>query len=118
MRQTLIPAAVLNADPLICYSGIVPQAPLGPASLCGTSLAARQAWFLISATWSTETNEAARKLREIAVLHRLVNRHHRLLFICNTPEEAAIMQKHDEAAFYYNKTANVLQTRFRVLRQH
>ncbi|HEY6632230.1 MAG TPA: glycosyltransferase [Rhizobiaceae bacterium] len=114
-RTTLVPAAVLSADPLISYSGIVPKAPLGVATLSGTCLAARNAWFLISPTWSIETDEAASKLRECAVLHRIANRHHRLIFICNTPEEAAIMQKQDEAAFYYNKTANVLQTLFRPL---
>src|SRR5687767_5508455 len=69
-KQALIPAAVLSPDPLISYSGIVPQAPLGLASVCGTSLGAQDSWFLISPTWSIETDEAAQALHELAVQHR------------------------------------------------
>ncbi len=114
-RCNVIPAAVLNADPLISYSGIVPHAPLGLASLCGTTFVARHAWFLLSPTWTIEAGEVADALRSQAVRHRKANRHHRLIFICNTPEETAMMQHRGEAAFHYNKTANVLQSRFRPL---
>src|SRR5690606_1528816 len=101
--------------PLISYSGSIPHAPLGLASMCDPLLAARPAWLLISPTWSIETDEVANTLRAHAVKHRLANRKHRLIFVCNTAEEAALRQQHHEAAFHYNKTANVLQTRFRPL---
>jgi len=111
----LIPAAVLSGDPLISYSGIVPNAPLGLASISGARLRGRPAWFLLSATWSIEEDDIAAKLRELAVLHRLDYSSQRIIFVCNTPEGASLLQKHNEAAFFYNKTANTLERIFRPL---
>lgn len=111
----LIPAAVLGSDPLISYSGIPMHAPLGLASVAGERLSSVPAWFLISPTWSIESEESAAEIREAAILHRIRNPSHRLIFICNTPEEVAILQQKGEAAFFYNKTANVRDTVFRPL---
>src|SRR5271168_965134 len=108
----LIPAAVLSGDPLISYSGIVPNAPLGLASISAARLRKRSAWFLLSPTWSIEGDDIAAKLRELAVLHRLDCPNHRIIFVCNTPEEVNLLQKHNEAAFFYNKTANTLEQIF------
>src|SRR5271169_6141371 len=49
-----LPAAVLSADPLISYSGSVPRAQLGLASIAPSGMGKRDAWFLISPTWSIE----------------------------------------------------------------
>jgi glycosyltransferase involved in cell wall biosynthesis len=110
-----LPAAVLNGDPLISYSGIVPHSPLGLASIGATPLRGRSAWFLISPTWSIEDDDIAEALHERAVLHRHRNANHRLIFMCNTPEETGILQNHNEAAFFYNKTANTPERVFRAL---
>src|ERR1700676_3127726 len=59
-----LPAAVLNGDPLISYSGIVPHSPLGLASIGATPLRGRSAWFLISPTWSIEDDDIAEALHE------------------------------------------------------
>src|ERR1039457_5321948 len=57
-----IPAAVLSGDPLISYSGIVPNAPLGLASVGAAHLRERPAWFLLSPTWSIEGDDIAAEL--------------------------------------------------------
>src|SRR5579863_145133 len=62
-----VPAAVLSHDPLISYSGMIPNAPLGLASLAGTALRKRAAWFLLSPTWSIEEERIVAELRERAV---------------------------------------------------
>ncbi len=111
---SLIPAAVLHADPLVSYSGILWKAPLGLASVGAEPLHERPAWFLLSPTWSIEY-DFAENLHELAVVHRSGHRGHNLIFVCNTPEEAALLQQHDEAAFFYNKTANTSESIFRPL---
>ena len=110
-----IPAAVLSRDPFISYSGIVPKAPLGLAALAAVHLRARPAWFLISPTWSLEEGSIVENLRRQAVVHRLQNPSHRLIFVCNTPGEVRLLQERGEAAFFYNKTANTLERVFRPL---
>ena len=54
-------------------------------------------------------------IREAAILHRARNPDHRLIFVCNTPEEVLLLQKFEEAAFFYNKTANSSERIFRPL---
>lgn len=111
----LIPAAVLHGEPLISYSGYRVETPLGLAGIIGDQLAHRRAWFLVSPTWTVEEEHAARELRALAVLHRARNPLHRLIFVCNSPKEAAGLQALGEAAFFYNKTANVPEWIFRPL---
>ena len=108
-----LPAAVLNADPLISYSGMVPQAQLGLASIAEASMRERGGWFLISPTWSIEKTTRAKMLRRHAVIHRRRNPHHELIFLCNTPEEVALLREHGEAAFFLNKTLTVPEAIFR-----
>jgi hypothetical protein len=110
-----IPAAVVNADPLISFSGIARGAPLGLASVEPARLRHRSAWFLISPTWTMELDGIARKIREKAVLHRRQAPGHRLIFICNTPKEETLLRELGEAAFFYNKTANVPEWIFKPL---
>jgi glycosyltransferase involved in cell wall biosynthesis len=102
-----VPAAVLHDDPLISFSGHRREVGIGLPNIVGRRLRGRAAWFLISPTWTIEGDEPAKLLRELAVLHRSRNPEHRLIFICNTPEEVDGLQKFGEAAFFYNKTANV-----------
>lgn len=107
-----IPAAVLHADPLISYSGIVPKARLGVASLLNGRLHTRPAWFLISPTWSIEDEPMARTLHHQAALHRSINPLHRIVFMCNTEAEAAMLRSCGEAAIMHNKTTNVSEETF------
>ena len=110
-----IPMAVLHADPLVCYSGIVDAAPLGVASLLGRRMRTRPAWFLLSPTWTAEDEFVARQRRYHAVLHRFFNPHHSFVFLCNTEREAAILQSLGEAAFVHNKTTGIDERLFRPL---
>jgi glycosyltransferase involved in cell wall biosynthesis len=110
-----LPAAILSTHPIISYSGSVPSAPLGLASLVGKHQDRVPAWFLISPTWSVETNREAKIKRRFAVLHRLRNRRHRLVFMCNTPEEAALLNELGEAAVFHNKTSSTSETIFKPL---
>jgi len=107
----MLPAAILSADPLISYSGMVPRAPLGLASLAPPGK--RDAWFLISPTWSTEEPATVRMLRRHAAVHRLRHSHHRLIFLCNTPEEQRLLREQGEAAVFLNKTLSVPEAIFR-----
>jgi hypothetical protein len=110
-----IPAAVLNGDPLISYSGSVPQFPLGLASVAPATLGKRPAWFLISPTWSIEEEGIAWRLHERAVAHRHDNPSHRLIFMGNTPNEVSLLQEQHEAAFFCNKAIHVSEHVFRPL---
>lgn len=103
----LIPAAVLHGDPLISLSGHRREAPLGLASIVDRRLQNRTAWFLISPMWTIESEEYARQLRAVAVLHRARNAGHRLIFACNTQEEAAGLRKLGEAAFFHSHNVHV-----------
>ena len=109
----VLPAAVLNADPLVSYCGIVQRAPLGLASIAPSGIRKRDAWFLISPTWTLEEPAVVRMLRRRAVAHRLRHPHHRLIFLCNTPEEVALLQEQGEAASFLNKTLTVPEAIFR-----
>lgn len=111
----LIPAAVLNAVPLVSYSGLLREAPLGLANFGAERLRQRSAWFMISPTWSIEAEDVVEGIREAAILHRARNPDHRLIFLCNTPEEVLQVQKVGEAAYFYNKTANSSESIFRPL---
>jgi Glycosyl transferases group 1 len=111
-----LPAALLHADPVISYSGLVPRAPLGLAGVASGRLGGRDAWFLLSPTWSIEEEGIAAKIRELAIHHRLSNPNHRLVVICNSPGEVDLLRNVGEAAFLYNKTANTVETVFRPLR--
>lgn len=62
-----------------------------------------------------EDEALADDLRRRAVLHRLQNPRHRLIFVCNTPGEVRLLQERGEAAFFYNKTANTSERIFRPL---
>lgn len=110
-----VPLAVLHADPLVYYGGIVEAAPLGVASLIGRRLWSRPAWFLLSPTWSIEYEGLARQLRCHAILHRFLNPLHRIVFICNTEAEADVMRSCGEAAFVHNKTTGIDERLFRPL---
>ncbi len=113
--DVLVPAAVLNAEPLISYSGLLREAPLGLANFGAERLRGHPAWFMISPTWSIEAEDVAQGIREAAILHRARIPHHRLIFVCNTPEEVLLLQKFGEAAYFYNKTANSSERIFRPL---
>ena len=113
--DVLVPAAVLNDEPLISYSGLLREAPLGLANFGAERLGGRPAWFMISPTWSIEAENVAQGIREAAILYRARNPDHRLIFVCNTPEEVLLLQKFEEAAFFYNKTANSSERIFRPL---
>jgi hypothetical protein len=110
-----IPATVLCADPLISFSGIVPGAPLGLASLTRSIRRNEGEWFLANPTWSIETRRDAKAIRRAAVLNRLRNPFRRLLFVCNTEAEAALVREKGEAAFFFNHAASVAEAIFQPL---
>lgn len=111
----MVPATVLHAEPLISFSGHRRELGIGLANVIGKRVSGRPAWFLISPTWTIEGEAAARSCRDRAVLHRAENPDHRLIFVCNTPEEAAGLQQVGEAAFFGVKTANTPDWIFRPL---
>ncbi len=110
-----LPLAILSSEPLICYSGIVPNAPLGAAGLVDDGMRQKPAWFLLSPTWTLEDRELLQHIRGRAVLHRRRNPQHKLIFMCNSEEEAALLHEFGEAAFYHNKTTNTSEALFRPL---
>ncbi|MBX3581878.1 MAG: hypothetical protein KF810_08290 [Rhizobiaceae bacterium] len=112
--EPIVQAAVLSGDPLISYSG-TSGTPLGLASHMPSILRDRKAWFLVSPTWSIETEESARAIRKNAVLHRMRNRHHCLIFLCNTQAELDLLHRYGEAAFLHNKTSVASERLFKPL---
>src|SRR5579871_637105 len=100
-------SAVLNARPLISYSGISPNLVLGLASAAGDRLVRQDAWFLLSPTWSVEEEGGAKEYRRRAILHRARHPLHRLIFVVNAQRNADELREAGEAAFFFNKTATV-----------
>jgi hypothetical protein len=93
----------------------LPTAPLGLAGIAANTLRSQSAWFLLSPTWSQEEETIGEQNRAATVRHRIHYRQHNLIFVCNTPEEVAVMRRHNEAAFFYNKAANLPESIFRPL---
>lgn len=112
--EPVVQAAVLSGDPLISYSG-TSGTPLGLASHLPSVMRDRKAWFLVSPTWSIETEASARSIRKNAVLHRMRNPDHFLIFLCNTQAEVDILHRYGEAAFLHNKTSVASERLFRPL---
>ena len=110
-----IPAAVISREPLVSYSGIVPGAPLGVASLVSKPAGFPAAWFLLSPTWSLEADGAAKMVRHSAILHRRSIPQHKLIFMCNSRTETALMHELGEPAFFHNKTSSVPEWIFKPL---
>lgn len=108
-------AVAISGDPPVTFSGITPWARFGLASRVGQKLGRRPAWFLLSPTWSVETERLAILHRRYAVLHRLAHPNHRLVLWANTEGEAALHRTHREAAFHMNKACAVSETVFRPL---
>lgn len=110
-----IPAAVLSARPFISYSGMTGAHRLGLAGAAGDALRGREAWFLLSPTWSIEAEGGAGELRRRAVSHRLRHPDHRLIFVANSSRNTEELRQAGEAAFFFNKTATVPEWIFRPL---
>lgn len=108
-------SAVLNARPLISYSGISPSLLLGLASATGDGLHRRDAWFLLSPTWSMESEGGAKEFRRRAILHRVRHSRHRLIFVVNAQKNVDELRAAGEAAFFFNKTATIPEWIFRPL---
>ena len=113
-KSTTLQASLISTDPFISYSGIG-QAPLGLASELPFHRRPRRAWFLLSPTWSIEGDIFALSLHGHAVLHRLLNPGHSLIFLCNSEREVEVMQSLGEAALFHNKTSSVSEFVFRPL---
>jgi hypothetical protein len=113
--RVLLPVTLLNADPLISYSGLARDTPLGFAGALSGIEGPTRGWFLLSPTWSIDEAATAARLRGLAVHHRRKSPGHRLIFVCNTPQEVARMQQEGEAALFFNKTASVRENIFRPL---
>ena len=57
----------------------------------------------------------AKALHGYAVVHRLLNPGHSIVFMCNTEQETELMQSLGEAALFHNKTSSVSEFVFRPL---
>lgn len=102
--QPALQASLLSGDPFISYSGMS-GTPLGLASHMPLLPRSHRAWFLISPTWSIENSSSVKTIRTYAVLHRLRNPRHSLIFLSNTQAEADLLNKSGEAAVQHNKTS-------------
>ncbi|ESZ14253.1 hypothetical protein X735_15880 [Mesorhizobium sp. L2C085B000] len=74
-----------------------------------------RAWFLISPTWSIENSASVKTIRTYAVLHRLKNPRHSLIFLSNTQAETDLLNQSGEAAVLHNKTSTTSEHIFRPL---
>ncbi|TPI62433.1 glycosyltransferase family 4 protein [Mesorhizobium sp. B3-1-7] len=113
--QPALQASLLSDDPFISYSGMS-GTPLGLASHMPLLPRSHRAWFLISPTWSIENNSSVKTIRTYAVLHRLRNPRHSLIFLCNTQAEADLLNQSGEAAVLHNKTSTTSEYIFRPLK--
>jgi hypothetical protein len=109
-----ISAAMLSAHPFISFSGQVPAAMLGLASHFPPGRN-EQRWFLISPTWSMESEKVMKWVRRRGVAHRHRNPHDHLIYVCNTAEEVALLRARGEAAILINKASTVSEEAFRPL---
>ncbi|ESX61924.1 hypothetical protein X760_07995 [Mesorhizobium sp. LSHC422A00] len=112
--QPALQASLLSDDPFISYSGMS-GTPLGLASHMPFRPRSHRAWFLISPTWSVENSASVKTIRTYAVLHRLKNPRHSLIFLSNTQAEADLLNQSGEAAVLHNKTSTTSEHIFRPL---
>jgi glycosyltransferase involved in cell wall biosynthesis len=112
----MIPAAVLSARPLISFSGMTANFPLGLASAGADILHRRAVTFLLSPTWAIEEIGEA-EIRRVAVAHRSAHPLHRLAFVVNATVNLDALRSVGEAAFFFNKTATTPEWIFRPLPQ-
>ena len=110
----VIQASLLSGDPLVSCSGMS-TLQMGVPGLLPRLPRRHRGWFLLSPTWSIEHEGDAREIRARAVVHRLRQPRHSLIFMCNTPVEVDELRRHGEAAFFHNKTSAVSEETFRPL---
>ena len=110
-----INARRFSTSPLITYSSNVPDSTLGLAGAKDSLLLDKEAWFLISPTWSIENDAEIQKIREAAILHRLLRPGHKFIVLCNTEREVNLVRTAGEAAVLMNKNAFVAQDIFKPL---
>lgn len=114
-RSAIISAAVLSAEPRISLSGIVGGSPIGLAGAITPGRLDQETWFLLSPTWTVDSDEAASAIRTGAIRHRRANPLHRFIVLANAAEEVDRLRQHGEAAFLFNKTAFANENVFRPL---
>lgn len=114
-RRGLGPIQLLSRHPPVFLTGIAFDGCLGIATAFGEQHGDVPAGFIIYPTWSIERKERSAQIAAAAAAHRDRNANHRLLFMCNTKQEADLLSVCGQPAIHLNKNVTVSEKIFRPL---
>ncbi len=114
-RSDFGPVAALSRDPPVFMSGIAFDEFLGIALAFGRRYGDIPAGFIIYPTWSIEDRARSAQVAAAAAAHRHRFPMHRLLFMCNTKQEADLLCLAAQPAIHLNKNIIVSEDIFRPL---
>jgi hypothetical protein len=100
--RSLGAGAVLSHDPLVIFTAIGLEVPLGMGNGLRRQLAGTPATFLLGVHGSLERWHKANRVRRAAILHRALHPEHRFIVMCNTPEEQRKLTGLGEIAVFLN----------------
>ena len=109
------PVKLLSTDPPIFLSGIAYDEFLGVARSFGQRYGNVKAGFIIFPTWSIENAAKAEAIRHSSLLHNQRYPEHKLRYICNTVEEARMLECFEQRAVFLNHKFTVSEQIFRPL---
>ncbi|SFV32121.1 glycosyltransferase [Hyphomicrobium facile] len=109
------PIRVLSYRPPIFLSGIPYDEFLGMAPAFGRHYGDVEAGFIIFPTWSIETPQKAKAIRQSFLQHTKRYPRHKIRYICNTPGETRLLEKFGQPAMFLNHKFTVSERVFRPL---
>jgi glycosyltransferase involved in cell wall biosynthesis len=109
------PVKLLSTDPPIFLSGIPYDEYVGVARAFGNRYGNVKAGFIIFPTWTIEAPDKARSLRQAFLHHTQLYPEHRFRYICNTIEEASVLESVGQPALFLNHKFTVSEQVFRPL---
>lgn len=114
-KSTHAMAAVLSSDPVIIYTKAGVDLKGNVAGIFGHRYPQIPATFLVSPKWSWELPIYPARIHADVSDIRRRSRRHRIIFLCNTPREAEMLNEVGETAIFCNQHVTVSEEIFRPL---
>ena len=106
-------AAILCPNPMVVYACL--DGSMSVATYFGEQFPGRPATFFLFPSWTIESKKAVAKVHRHAERHRHRFPRHQLIFLCNTPGEAALLARQGERAVCSNQNIMLSEDIYRPL---
>ena len=110
-------ATILSRQPLILYTSIASNMPLGIGSLFSKRFGPYPATFLITPSWTIERKERAHEIHRAAELERRLSPSSEFIFFCNTVGEKELLISLGEKAHFINHNAAISEEFFKPVKE-